>query len=77
MTAATYVDHRFNPGYFKKLAEHPAIEEIENMDMDDGRFFVHLKKEYRWCLREDNCTQSFGNIKEVRAALKNIKEVTE
>jgi hypothetical protein len=54
----------------------PRIDEIENGGMDEGRFFVHLKPGFDWCIdREQRVTCSFGSRKEVLAALKNVKPV--
>jgi hypothetical protein len=76
-TAKIDVDDRYKKTFFQALARHPAIEEIDNHGMDDGRFFVHLKPNFRWYPEtEDHCTMSFGSISEARQELKWIVEVT-
>ena len=53
------------------------IDEIENSGMDEGRFFVHLKRPYSWNTDPQNperiASASFGNITEVRRELKDIR----
>lgn len=54
----------------------PRIDEIENAGLDDGRFFVHLKKGFDWNVDcEPRVTRSFDSRKGVLAALKFVKEV--
>ncbi len=32
---------------YAKLKAHPAVDEVEGEGMDEGRFFVHLKKGFK------------------------------
>ena len=68
-------DRRYKRGFFDKLAQHPAIAEIENWGMDDGRFFVHLKAPHAWAeshSSDPQRMQSFGSIGEARSELRRI-----
>jgi hypothetical protein len=61
---------------YKLCAEDARIDEIENRDMDEGRFFVHLKPPYYYDLGYAGAgdvqrTQSFGTVSEARYVLKN------
>lgn len=55
----------------------PRIEEIENAGMDEGRFFVHLKNGYSWSIdpRYACVSKSFGNVRDLRNALRHVVEV--
>lgn len=60
----------------KIILSDDRIDEIENRDMDEGRFFVHLKEPYYYDLGYAGAgdvqrTQSFGSAGEVKYVLKN------
>ena len=78
MTARIDIRHSFRPASFKKLAEHPAVEEIDNFSMDEGRFFVHLKDGYEYAPNGygQKGIMSFGSIKEANAELKKVIKLT-
>jgi hypothetical protein len=71
------LDRRYNSKKFEHLATHYAVDEIENMDMDDGVFFVHLKDEYEYAENGygHKKTMSFTNISEARKELKKVVKV--
>jgi len=54
-----------------RLQKHPKIEEVEDGGMDEGRFFVHLRKPWKW--NDDPAhlmtSRSFGSFGEARRAL--------
>ena len=72
------LDNRFTTKQFEHLASHYAVDEIENMSMDDGVFFVHLKDGYQ--CEENNYghkqTMSFTSIPEARKELKKVIKVS-
>jgi hypothetical protein len=52
------------------------IDEIEDAGCDDGRFFVHLKPGFDWCIDwEVRQSQTFGSRAEVLKALKSVRRV--
>jgi len=60
-----------------KLKSHPMVDEVEGADMDEGRFFVHLKPGLVFTHYDPwNPTgiKSFGGAVEALAALKHVKE---
>ena len=71
------VDKRYNSKRFEHLASHFAVDEIENMDMDDGVFFVHLKEGYEYGENGygHKHTMSFTSIPEARKELKKVIKV--
>lgn len=46
--ARVEIVHSFRPSQFDKLARHPAVAEIENVGMDEGCFFVHLREGFEY-----------------------------
>lgn len=78
MPAKIDIRHSFPWRIFTSLSQHPAIEEIENIAMDEGRFFVHLRAPWAWScsqVSDPQRTHSFGSVREARAELKHIKEM--
>lgn len=57
-----------------KLMATGKVDEIENEGMDEGRFFVHLKRPYYWAKYGDDeqRTKSFGGYREAAKALKQV-----
>lgn len=78
-TAKINIQHSFNPSIFKKLAAQSCVEEIENIDMDEGRFFVHLRAGYQFepdghaAPDDEQRTRSFDSVKEAYAAIVKAK----
>lgn len=61
-----------NPTQIAKLIATGKVAEVENEGMDEGRFFVHLKRPYYWAKYGDDeqRTQSFGGYREAMRAVK-------
>jgi len=61
-----------------KLVAGGKVIDVEDGSMDDGRFFVHLSSDYTW---NDGYgiqhSKSFGNYRDVVAALKSVIPVQE
>ena len=61
---------------FAKLARHLVIEEIEDIGMDPGRFFVHLIDGYSFnddpLDKQPQTLKSFGSVAEARKGLKKV-----
>lgn len=76
MTALINLDERYNRNRFASLANHPMLDEIENENMDDGRFFIHLKKGYKFKQNPYGAEylKSVGSIKEARQWLNNVEK---
>ena len=76
MTAQINITHSFKPQQFKKLAEHPAVIEIENVSMDEGRFFVHLKDGYQYAQNGYGLQSimSFGSVMEAKLELAKVEK---
>lgn len=57
----------------RKLMSHPAVADVENEAMDEGRFFVHLDTDHEWPKPyHGQHTKSFGSYDEAAAMLKRI-----
>lgn len=54
---------------------HPAVDNVEDAGMDEGRFFVHLKKGYSWAKDDIQHSKSFGSVEDAVVALNIIYEV--
>jgi coenzyme F420-reducing hydrogenase beta subunit len=69
-----YCDERYRGVTFSALKKYAhLIDEIENMNMDDGRFFVHLKEGLNYPVPYEDCTsKSFGNQREAARMLREI-----
>lgn len=58
-----------------KAFNHPMVDEIENLSMDDNRFFAHLKEGFFWDSSCDRQTQSFSTVTELQKALKYVAKL--
>lgn len=57
----------------RKLMSHPAVADVENEAMDEGRFFVHLDSDHEWpAPYHGQHTKSFGSYADAAAMLKRI-----
>lgn len=57
-----------------EIAEHPAIAEIENVSMDEGRFFVHLNEGFEYAPNGYGqiSVMSFGSVREARKEIGKV-----
>lgn len=62
---------------FASLMKDPRVIDAEDEGADEGRFFVHLREGFDWCIdpKEVRRSASFGSMAEARAALRRVKQV--
>jgi len=58
-----------------KLKAHPAVDEVEDEGMDEGRFFVHLKCGLDWNVEQEvRQSLSFSSAVKALKVLGGIKK---
>lgn len=69
------IRHSFRPSQFYNLARHPAINQIENVNMDEGRFFIHLNEGFEYAPNGYGYKKcmSFGSVREARKEIGKAK----
>lgn len=73
--AKVNITHSFKPAQFYNLARNPAIAEIENVNMDEGRFSISLNDGFEYADNGYGYKQfmTFGSVREARKEIGKVK----